>query len=67
MIIINLPVPLRINCECGCDFIFDMEDLNVREMYVDNYTVKWITVDCPFCHKTHTLKKIDSMKGDENE
>ena len=67
MKILALPVPLIIKCECGCDFQYDMDDLNIREMYIDNYIVKWISVDCPFCHKTHTLKQIDSRKGDENE
>lgn len=67
MKILELPVPTTIKCECGCDFEFNMDDLNVREMYTDGYYVKWITVDCPFYHKTYTLKHIDSRKGDDNE
>ena len=62
MIIINLPVPLRINCECGCDFIFDMDDLEISEMFVDFQSTKWIKVTCPFCKKTHTLKKMSPQQ-----
>ena len=67
MKILELPVPLIINCECGCSFQFDMDDLNIREMYTDQFDVKWITVNCPFCHKAHILKRINNSKGDENE
>ena len=61
MNIIKLPVPLKVNCECGCDFVFDIDDLEVKTIFVRNHEYKWINVTCPFCQKVHTLKKIDTL------
>lgn len=66
MKILELPVPLRINCECGCSFEFDTDDLLVNSMFIDKLEVKNIKIFCPFCQKVHLLKRININHGEQD-
>lgn len=67
MKILELPVDTIINCSCGCTFVFDPDDVKIREVWSEQHHVRWLDVYCPFCTQVHLIKRIDYEKGDENE
>ena len=63
MRILKLPIVTRINCECGCEFEFDAEDVIVSTIFADNTEYNHYYIHCPLCKKTHNLNtKQEDLK-----
>ena len=58
MKIIKLPIETKITCECGCEFEFDIDDLEHQVSWTNNELIYSRTiVDCPYCKHRHTLNE----------
>ena len=56
MKVLKLPIDMKINCECGCDFEFDTDDIEqVGYTLMNGTTYSRVVVDCPFCKCRHIL------------
>ena len=58
MIIYKLPVDTQINCECGCMFEFNTDDVMSFTYYENNKEHYHMAVECPFCKDRHIIHKI---------
>lgn len=57
MKIIKLPVKPHIKCDCGCEFEFEVEELEHQIYCIGNQMYTKIIIPCPFCRRNHILKE----------
>lgn len=61
MKILKIPFETTIKCECGCEFEFDCDDIEVtghRIMYGFDYKeIRQLSIQCPVCKRDHELIK----------
>ena len=60
MKILELPVETTIECDCGCKFEYDTDDVTVRVVFNDWIENRWLEVQCPLCKKQYRVLNVES-------
>lgn len=59
MVILKYPVNKKIECICGCIFVFNNDDLTHESVdSIEDGRMTHVKVYCPFCGKEHILKSV---------
>lgn len=63
MKIVKLPIGIdtRFECECGCEFEWDVDDLQIETIYSHDNMRNYYSVRCPFCKTSYIVHKTESQ------